>query len=132
MVSKKTGESSSVFQMDLSHKPTSPPDNEYSLLTAKLEVTEQVPEFKGRVVDPLGAVIPQALIEIYSNGAKDGKQAVQIKTGDDGTFQKHLADGTYRALVMFPGFKTKFLVFQISRLAADKSLQVPLQIGGCS
>ncbi len=132
MVSKKAGESSSVFQMDLFHKPTPPLHDEYSLMTAKLEVTEQVLEFKGQVVDPLGAVIPQALIEIYPDGARDGKHAVQIKTGDDGSFQKHLAHGTYRALVLFPGFKTKVFVFQISRFAADKSLQVPLQIGDCS
>jgi carboxypeptidase family protein len=132
MVSKKTGESSSVFQMDLLHKSAPPPHDEYSLMTANLQVTEQVPDFKGQVVDPLGAVIPGALIEIHADGAKDGKRTVQIKTADDGSFQEHLADGTYRALVMFPGFKTNFLVFQISRSATDKNLRVPLQIGGCS
>jgi hypothetical protein len=132
MVAKKTGESSSVFQMDLLNKPALPPHDEYALMAAKLPVTEQIPEFKGQVVDPSGAAIPQALIEIYSDGAKDGRHAVQLKTDADGSFLQHLNDGTYRTLVMFPGFKTNFFVFQISRSATDKNLRVPLQIGGCS
>jgi hypothetical protein len=132
MVSKNNGEAGSVFQMDLLNKPAPPPHDEYSLLSGKLQVTEQVPEFKGRVVDPLGATIPQAVIKIYRDGARDGRRAVQIKTDADGNFLRHLNAGTYRALVMFPGFKTGFVAFEISRLASAKNLRVPLQPGGCS
>ena len=132
MVSKKTGESHSVFHMDLLNNPAAPPLDEYSLMTAKLQVTEQVPEFKGHVVDPVGAAIPQALVEIYADGAKDGKHAVEIKTGADGSFLQHLGKGTYRALVISPGFRTSFVVFEISRSASAKDLRVPLLTGGCS
>jgi hypothetical protein len=132
LVAKKTGEYRSVFQMNLMDKPPSPPRDEYSLLSGKLQVTEQAPEFEGRVVDPAGAVIPQAVIKIYPDGAKDQRPAVQIKTDADGSFLRHLNEGTYRALVLFPGFKTGVLVFEISRSAAPKNLLVPLQLGGCS
>jgi hypothetical protein len=132
MVSKNTGESRSSFQMPLLNKPAPPPHDEYSLLSGKLQVTEQVPEFKGRVVDPLGATIPQAVIKIYPDGAKNGRHAIQIKTDADGNFLRHLNDGAYRALVVFPGFKTAFVVFEISRSASAKNLRVPLQLGGCS
>jgi hypothetical protein len=132
MVSKRTGESSSAFQMDLLQEPAPPPHDEYSLLSGKLQVTEQVRAFNGRVVDPLGANIAQAVIKIYPDGAKDARHAVEIKTDADGNFLRHLNDGTYRALVMFPGFKTSVLVFEISRFASAKNLRVPLQLGGCS
>jgi hypothetical protein len=132
MVSRKTGESSSAFQMDLLNKPAPPPHDDYSLLSGKLQVTEQVPEFKGRVVDPLGATIPRAVIKIYREGGRDGRRAVQIKTDADGNFLRHLNAGRYRALVVFPGFKTGFVAFEISRSASAKNFRVPLQPGGCS
>lgn len=132
MASKKTGEYRSAFQTDLVNKPAPPPRDEYSLRSGKLQVTEQVPEFKVRVVDPLGATIPQAVIKIYPAGAKDGRHAVQITTAADGNFLRNLNDVTYRALIVVSGFKTGFVVFEISRSASAKNLLIPLQLGGCS
>jgi hypothetical protein len=131
-VSKKAGVVASVFQMDLLLKPERPRSDEYSLLAEELPVRERVPELRGRIEDPLGAAIVGATLKVYEDGAGSNSKPVEFKAGDDGSFSHKFSDGIYRGLVMFPGFRTSVVVFEISRFATNKNLHVPLQIGGCS
>lgn len=132
-VSKKAGASASVFKMDLLIKPEPPPTDEYTLLAVeKMPVSERLIEFKGRVEDPLGAAISGAVVKIFPDGFRDKRRTVEVKTRAGGSFSEILPDGIYRALAMSPGFRTTFVVFEISRSAMAKDLLISLQIGGCS
>jgi hypothetical protein len=102
------------------------------LITAeKNPPSEHIEEFKGIVVDPAGATIAGAEIEIFPKGARirGDARAVKSKTNAEGQFSVPLAEGVYTALFMIPGFQTKVVTFEINHSSGADGLRVSLQMG---
>ena len=109
-----------------------PTETAQVLATAeRMSVDERVQDFKRAVVDPAGARVPGALIEVYPRGSGSKSKAIQLKADENGRFSAPLADGTYTVVVRMQGFRIWFLLFQIARDGKAKELNASLRIGGC-
>jgi hypothetical protein len=99
---------------------------------SKCSQTELVTrELRGKVVDPMGAVIGRAEI-MLSNGSEN---LIRIRTNDEGRFESFPAAGDYELGVMMPGFDPLKRKLRIDPAAKDSVLNVKLQVffsGSCS
>ncbi len=84
--------------------------------------------FKGAIVDPLGALVPNAEIRIYERGSYPQHSVKTLKTNELGRFSDVLAPGIYTVLVQMPGFRTEFVSVEISGNGKDEELRLPLQL----
>ena len=107
-----------------------------SLLEARIAIAEKtpsartIPEFQGLLLDPSGAAISGAEIEIIRKNSKPGP-AAKVKSDESGRFKSTLDEGTYGAFFQAPGFRTELVVFAINKKADPEELRISMQIGGC-
>ncbi len=131
-VSKASRNQPTLFVMNLAAPITRVPSVGAAWEAAeKAPVTELVREFGGLLLDPSGASIPGAEIQVLS---KDSQPAVvaKLKSDEAGRFATRLADGTYVAFIQMPGFRRQVLAFEVARTAGPKQLRISMQIGsGC-
>jgi len=65
---------------------------------------DEIGRLSGTIVDPMGALVPNAKITITD---PNSKRSIESRTDEQGSFQvSHLAPGTYDIEVQSPGFKT--------------------------
>jgi len=131
-VSKASRNQPTLFVMNLGAPITRVPSAGAAWEAAeKAPVTELVREFGGLLLDPSGASIPGAEIQVLR---KDSQPAVvaKLKSDEAGRFATRLADGTYVAFIQMPGFRRQVLAFEVARTAGPKQLRISMQIGsGC-
>jgi iron complex outermembrane receptor protein/vitamin B12 transporter len=73
------------------------------LLLSSVMLAQQPKQLRGRVLDPLGALVPQASVELLDGAKVVGKTT----SGADGSFQLAIPDaGRYRLRVAAKGFET--------------------------
>jgi hypothetical protein len=107
-----------------------------SLLDARLAIAEKtpithtIPEFEGLLLDPSGAAISGAEIEIIRKNSKPGP-AAKVKSDESGRFKSTLDDGTYVAFFQAPGFRTEIVAFELNKKADPKELRISIRIAGC-
>jgi uncharacterized GH25 family protein len=107
-----------------------------SLLDARLAIAEKTPitrnihEFKGLLLDPSGAAISGAEIEIIRKNSKPGP-AAKVKSDESGRFKSTLDDGTYVAFFQASGFRTEIVAFELDNKPDPKELRISMRIGGC-
>lgn len=112
-------------------KPLTP----FQLLSRTAETAQAKPpenklqEFKGTVIDPSGAVTPEALIAIFPKGFRSESEMLEMKADENGRFSKTLKPGIYTAVFQLLGFRTTTLVFEIATDGSAKDLQVLLKLG---
>lgn len=81
---------------------------------------------KVRVVDPSGATIPRANVEILN--ADDGKTASNGVASEGGELEGQIAPGTFSLQVQSPGFASSRQEFSC-HASESVSVEVPLQVG---
>ena len=72
------------------------------VLGIRTDSTSPTGVIKGKVRDPLGAAIPNAVIRLFDEGAHNAEG--MTKAERNGTFQLSAADGFYDILVSAAGF----------------------------
>jgi hypothetical protein len=85
-------------------------------------ITETVKKFEGRVLDPSGAVVPGALVQVYRKEAPNAPVA-KIKAGQDGSFSEALSPGRYVVFVTSQGFFKKVIGFDIVPRAERRNFE---------
>jgi hypothetical protein len=82
----------------------------------------------GTVMDPSGALIPGADVQITNNGTQTEYKTI---TAENGTFTiPALPPGTYTASISLPGFKTAVLNNIVLNGGVPASVRVTMEIGG--
>ncbi len=85
-------------------------------------------ELSGRVVDPQGAVVPEAKVRLFP--ASQERAVVPLRetvTDTEGRFRfSGLADGEYRAAASKPGFQTEFQIVRVTEEGAEVVFLLPL------
>lgn len=94
----------------------------------KVPITDRLQVFRGVVTDPIGAVLPKAIIQLVAKEASGTKILDQIKSAADGEFEAQLSPGIYVAIFSVRGFKNKVIGFEISPEGTGL-LKVTLEIG---
>lgn len=85
-------------------------------------------ELAGTVVDPSGAVIAKAEIQVYKRGAYPGKPLVRLKTSETGQFTASLHPGIYTLIIQMLGFRTAFRSVELVPDAGESELRETLQL----
>jgi len=130
-VSKTFEGQAKSYVMDLTPVPPAVPTLTNLAITEKTPVTERIQEFKGLVVDPVGAPIPGAEIQVLGKGSH-GEAVAKLKSDEAGRFAAPLAEGTYVAFLQMPGFRTEIVGFEVMRDAPTPALQISMRIAaGC-
>lgn len=93
-------------------------------------IQEHIREFRGRVIDPSGAFVPGALVQVYRQDSPS-EPAAKIKANDDGTFAAILAPGKYVVFVSSEAFFKKVVGFTIGTDGEPKALRLELRVGFC-
>jgi hypothetical protein len=94
----------------------------------KLPVRDRVQAFQGTVVDPSGAVILGATIQIRRKGAWDKTAVIRLKVDATGHFSTQLTDGSYFGFFHAQGFRTEIVPFEVTKTGSG-DIQVVLQVG---
>jgi hypothetical protein len=125
-ISDKGGRQTNSFLLTI--PPTFPlekaSDIEAALITYRLR------EFKGHVIDPSGAFVPGALVQVFRKSSPT-EPVAKIKADNDGSFAASLAPGIYTVFVSSQGFKKQVVGFEIDPGGEAKDLRVELRIGSC-
>jgi carboxypeptidase family protein len=129
-VSETSGKQAKSFVMDLTPVPPAVPTLTNLAIAEKTPVTERIQGFRGLVVDPVGAPIPGAEIQVLRKGSV-GEIVVTLKSDEAGRFAAPLAGGTYVAFVRMLAFRTEVVGFEIAGGASAKSVRISMQIGRC-
>jgi len=88
------------------------------------------PQLSGTVVDPSGAVIAGATVQVRS---ANGTVQRAAQSGTNGTFiLSGLAAGSYRLVVSNPGFETKEIPVSLGATEAPNSLRISLAVSTVS
>jgi hypothetical protein len=87
------------------------------------------PAFVGTVKDQAGAGITKAEITVYRRGALGKPKPLKLQADDQGNFTTVLESGTYTAVVMSPGFKSRFVGVEIKQDAPKQDMSIELKIG---
>jgi iron complex outermembrane receptor protein/vitamin B12 transporter len=92
------------------------------LLLSSAMLAQQPKQLRGRVLDPLGALVPQATVELLD----DAKVVGKTTSGADGSFQLALPEvGRYRLRVAAKGFQTTTTAAAYASGAVDVTLHTP-------
>jgi hypothetical protein len=119
-----------VFSMQLVVQPPPPPTLEERLqAAAKAPVGLLTRVFTGTVQDITGAAIPRASVAVYRQEATDTAQPFKTTTDVQGQFSAVLTAGKYTVVIQSPGFETQLVMVEISPVAAQKDLNVKLNVG---
>jgi len=130
IVSVKKGNTRSEFTMELTVKPPPPPSfEEYLSTVEKMPASETLEKFAGTVRDPSGASIRGCQVRIFEKGFRDNQHTINLISDDDGHFSATLADGSYTAVFLIAGFRTRFQRFEMLPGGNRKEVPVRLEIG---
>ncbi|MGC1484686.1 MAG: carboxypeptidase-like regulatory domain-containing protein [Candidatus Acidiferrum sp.] len=120
----------SAFSMVLTVQPPPPPTLEEIVAAAeKAPIDLLTSVFSGTVRDPSGAVVPRASVAVYRQGASDTVHPLKTSTDEPGRFSAVLTPGKYTAIIISLGFRMKLVTVEISPDAAQKELNVKLNMG---
>jgi Carboxypeptidase regulatory-like domain len=105
-------------------------------LTEQVQRVEKAPilfhveAFRGTVIDPTGATLPEASIVVVKRGTQAKDLALTGKADASGHFSAQLAEGSYIAVFFVRGFRPAIVPFEVARGGANQ-LSVSLNVGGC-
>jgi hypothetical protein len=123
----------SEFSLKLVPLPPPPPS-----LAEQLEQAAKSPpqvrarEFDGVVTDVNGAHIPRAGVVVYVYHSEKKPNLIRLDADEEGRFSIPLSPGSYAAAFQSPGFKTRFVVFEIGPEQPKESVPIVLQVGSCT
>jgi 5-hydroxyisourate hydrolase-like protein (transthyretin family) len=126
-VSRKRGKRPSSFSMNLLESQHPTPEQLWAA-AEDVPVKDRLEAFSGTIHDPSGAMVSGVSIEVVRKGTQGRKRVAQLKSGKDGRFSAHLADGAYVARFSVPGFQIAFVPFEVTKQGSEE-LRVTLQIG---
>ncbi|MGC1484046.1 MAG: carboxypeptidase-like regulatory domain-containing protein [Candidatus Acidiferrum sp.] len=109
---------SSVSQFRMSLTPT--PPHTSSLYARVQELKESPPaltvrSLRGTVMDPVGAVIPKAEVQVYKRDSYPHSPVKILSTNETGEFSDLLEPGIYTVIVRASGFAAECLAVEIRR-----------------
>jgi hypothetical protein len=96
----------------------------------KLPFTAHINAFQGTVLDPTGAVVAWASIQVVRKGSEDNIVVLRTKADAKGQFSAQLAEGLYIAFAFSPGFRTAIVPFEVTKRGSGV-LHILLELGGC-
>jgi len=88
----------------------------------------RVRSLKGTVMDPVGAVIRGAEVQIYGRGAYPEGPMETLRTNEIGEFSDMLAPGIYTVVVRAPGFAPDCFAVEVRRESNECELFQMLEI----
>jgi hypothetical protein len=88
-----------------------------------------VREIRGVVLDPSGAVIPGASINVIRKGAKANEPIAGLLSDPSGRFLIPVSDGDYLVLISSPGFASRALQISVSPSGSTDDLRLVLTVG---
>jgi hypothetical protein len=127
-VSERSTKDISSFQMTLAASPQRLKFDENIKRMEQRPPAFRLRTMAGVVLDPLGAVIPKAEIQIYKHGSYPGEPVKTLKTDDLGRLVESFEPGVYTIIVRKPGFQTQFQGVEISPDGKDEELRYVLQV----
>jgi hypothetical protein len=92
-------------------------------------IEQRAQTFAGVVKDPSGAGIPRAEIVIRRRASEGKVDTVRLTADERGRFSAPLAPGSYTAGFQSPGFKLRFVGFEIAPDAPKQDLPIVLDLG---
>jgi hypothetical protein len=96
----------------------------------KLPITAHINAFRGTILDPTGAVVARASIQVVKKGPEDNVVVLRTKADAKGQFSAHLAEGLYIAFAFSPGFRTAIVPFEVTKVVSG-DLRIILDVGAC-
>ncbi|MGO9590986.1 MAG: carboxypeptidase regulatory-like domain-containing protein [Candidatus Acidiferrales bacterium] len=93
--------------------------------------TARLTGFAGAVQDASGAAIPGSTITVWKVGGQHTGPGMQTAADNRGHFSIALTEGNYVALVAYPGFSSKAVVFEVSSTASAGKVDVMLEVASC-
>ncbi len=82
----------------------------------------------GTVVDPVGAVISKADVQIYKRGKYPYGTVTTLETNEAGRFEASLEPGVYTVIFRMYGFGKEFLEIEISPHGSETEVRETLQV----
>jgi Carboxypeptidase regulatory-like domain len=132
VVSNADDRKRSEFSLKLAPLPPPPPTLAEQLeQAAKSPPQVRVREFEGIVTDVTGAPIPRAALVVYVDRSPKKPSMVRLEADEGGRFFAPLNPGSYTAAFQSPGFRTRFVSFEIGPDESQESVPVVLQVGSC-
>ena len=83
-------------------------------------------DFRGVVTDVSGARVPKTAIEVFERDTPDHKRVALAQTNDVGEFTVTLANGSYLAVFVCPGFRPVLVSFTVASGGESKTMRVVL------
>lgn len=121
------------FSLKLVPLPPPPPTLAELLgQAAKSPPQVRVREFEGIVTDVTGAHIPRAEVVVYVYRSEKKPNLIRLDADEEGRFSVPLNPGSYAAAFQSPGFKTRFVVFEVGPEESQESVPTVLQVGSCT
>jgi hypothetical protein len=123
----------SEFSLNLAPLPPPPPTLEELLEQAAMSPPQvRARTFEGIVTDVTGAPISRAGLVVYVHHSEEKANLIRAVADVEGRFSVTLNPGRYVAAFQSPGFKTRFVVFEIGPEGSQESVPIVLQIGACT
>ena len=100
----------------------------------RVDIVEQSPpsvrlkSLKGTLIDPLGAQIVMAEIQVYRRATYPQDPVASLKTDDHGQFSASLEPGIYTLVFRTRGFKSEIVGVEVTRGGTEKGLRETLQV----
>ena len=100
----------------------------------KVDMVEQLPpsarlrSLNGTVLDPLGALIVTAEIQVYRRATYPQNPVASLKTDDRGRFAASLESGIYTVVLRARGFKSEIVGVEVTPVGSEKELRETLQV----
>jgi hypothetical protein len=119
----------SELALSLSVQPPPPPTFEERVRAAAiLPIEQRAQTFVGVVKDLGGGGIPRAEIVIHRRASEGKVDTIKLTTDERGRFSTPLAPGSYTPGFQSPGFKTRFVGFEIVPDAPKQDLPIVLDL----
>jgi hypothetical protein len=122
----------SEFSLKLATLPPPPPTLEERLKeVAKSAPQVRLREFAGTVTDMSGAYIARAGLVVYVHPSGKEPSLIRLEADEQGQFSVPVNPGSYTAAFQSPGFRTRFVGFEIGPDASQESASIVLQVASC-
>ncbi len=95
-----------------------------------LPVSDHLRAFQGTVLDPSGAMVPNATVRVVKRGAPANDFALRVTSDADGNFSGQLSAGSYIAFVSSQGFRTAIVPFEVVNNGSG-DMKITLKIAMC-
>jgi hypothetical protein len=130
-VSKPSATRTTTFEMSLAPVPASVSPLEARLaIVEKAPIAQRIQQFTGLVLDPSGAAVSGAEIEVMRKGSKGGPVA-KLRADETGRFSASLDEGIYVAFIQMPGFRTEIVGVELAQGAGTDDIRISMRIGSC-